>query len=155
MINVYRWLSSPKTSKLYDPLLHRLVHKLMKKNFFQLLLRFKQLGCNVIYANFNTMYVYTEKKTFAEAESHINFVLQNLKTTQLFQYMTLAPAEYWSILLFKDAYNFAGIKESNPSRVNNRWDVVLHLPAVTQKKFLYLTAEFILKVSRHNQKLLR
>lgn len=136
-------------------MLHRLVHKLMKKNFFQLLLRFKQLGCNVIYANFNTMYVYTEKKTFAEAESHINFVLQNLKTTQLFQYMTLAPAEYWSILLFKDAYNFAGINESNPTRVNNRWDVVLHLPAVTQKKFLYLTAEFILKVSRHNQKLLR
>jgi len=34
--------------------------------------------------------------------------------------------------------------------VNNRWDIVLHLPAVTQKKFLYLTAEFILKVSRHN-----
>jgi len=64
--------------------------------------------------------------------------------------MTLTPAEYWSILLFKDPFNFAGIKESDPSRVNNRWDIVLHLPAVTQKKFLYLTAEFILKVSRHN-----
>jgi len=32
--NFYRWLSTPSTSKLYDPLLYRLVHKLMKKNFF-------------------------------------------------------------------------------------------------------------------------
>jgi DNA polymerase epsilon subunit 1 len=37
MSNVYRWLSSGIASKMYDPLLHRLVHKLMKKNFFQLL----------------------------------------------------------------------------------------------------------------------
>ena len=34
MSNVYRWLSSGIESKMYDPLLHRLVHKLMKKNFF-------------------------------------------------------------------------------------------------------------------------
>jgi len=32
--NVYRWLSSAHQSKLHDPLLLRLVHKLMKKNFF-------------------------------------------------------------------------------------------------------------------------
>lgn len=56
-----------------------LVHKLMKKSFFQLLLRFKQLGCNVIYANFQKIYIYTDKKTYSDAESHINFVLQNLK----------------------------------------------------------------------------
>lgn len=32
--HVYRWLSSASSSKLYDPLLHRLVHKLMKKFFY-------------------------------------------------------------------------------------------------------------------------
>ena len=41
MSNVYRWLSSGIASKMYDPLLHRLVHKLMKKNFFQLLQHLK------------------------------------------------------------------------------------------------------------------
>ena len=34
MSNIYRWLSQGISSKMYDPLLHRLVHKLMKKNFF-------------------------------------------------------------------------------------------------------------------------
>lgn len=79
--NVYRWLSSPKFSKLHDPLLLKLVHKLMRKNFYQLLLRFKNLGCKVVYASFNSVFVYTEKKTFDEAESHINFVIKNLKQT--------------------------------------------------------------------------
>jgi len=27
--HLYRWISSPSGAKLYDPLLHRLVHKLM------------------------------------------------------------------------------------------------------------------------------
>lgn len=39
--NVQRWLTSAKVSKLYDPLLHRLVHKLMTKSFYILLRRFK------------------------------------------------------------------------------------------------------------------
>jgi DNA polymerase epsilon subunit 1 len=32
--HIYKWISSPTGAKLYDPLLHRLIHKLMQKNFF-------------------------------------------------------------------------------------------------------------------------
>lgn len=39
--NVYRWLTSSKLSNLYDPLLHRLIHKLMTMNMKFLLSRFK------------------------------------------------------------------------------------------------------------------
>ena len=39
--NVYRWLTSSKNSNLYDPLLHRLIHKLMTLNMRYLLNRFK------------------------------------------------------------------------------------------------------------------
>ena len=31
--NLYRWLTSPNQSKLYDPMLHNLIHKMMKKGF--------------------------------------------------------------------------------------------------------------------------
>mmetsp|Transcript_40967 Transcript_40967/g.62374 ORF Transcript_40967/g.62374 Transcript_40967/m.62374 type:complete len:134 (-) Transcript_40967:308-709(-) len=67
--NLQRWLTSPKTSKLYDPQLHRLVHKLMKKNFTMLLHRLKKLGCKVIYASFYKVLIHTEKQTLSEAES--------------------------------------------------------------------------------------
>ena len=79
MSNVYRWLSSGIASKMYDPLLHRLVHKLMKKNFFQLLLHFKQLGCEVVYGSFNKLYLHTKKRDFEEAKNFIDFVTKTIR----------------------------------------------------------------------------
>lgn len=153
--NFYRWLSSPQSSKLFDPLILKLVHKLMKKNFFQLLLRLKQLGCKVVYANFNKMFLFTDKKTFDEADSHTNFVLAQLKTTQLFQYIELQPVEFYSTLLFKDLYNYGGIKESDSAHVLSRWDIALHLPPVTKNKFLYIIGKFITMVDHRNKKTLK
>ena len=63
------------------------------------------------------------------------------------------PTEYWSILLFKDLYNYGGIKESEPEKVCARWDIVQHLPEITQKQFRLIVGEYILKVYRYNQKL--
>ena len=39
--------------------------------------------------------------------------------------------EYWKILLFKDIYNFAGIKESQPEKVSLQYNIVEHLPPIT------------------------
>ena len=39
----YRWLCSP-SSALYDPLLHRMVHRMMCKAFLQLVAELRQLG---------------------------------------------------------------------------------------------------------------
>jgi len=65
----------------------------------------------------------------------------------------LVPQEFFRILLFKDSFNYAGIKESDPSRVHNRWDIVLHLPEVTRKKFTLIVAKFVQQVEKYNQKL--
>jgi len=50
LAHFYRWLTS--TSKLYDPLLHRMVFKMMQKNFYFLLARLRKLGCQVVYVSF-------------------------------------------------------------------------------------------------------
>ena len=124
--HLYRWISSPAESKLYDPLLHRLVHKLMMKNFFQLLFRLKEHGCNVIYANFHKIIIHTERTSFDEAENFINFVIHTIKQKPLFAFLSLTPTDYWRILLFKDIYNYGGIKESGDStskKVVAKWDI--------------------------------
>lgn len=131
--NVYRWLSSPKSSKLYDPLLHRLVHKLMKKNFISLLRKLKTLGCKVIYGSFHKLFVYTDRQTLAEAQSHISFVTENIAREDLFAFLKLQPVEFWRILLFKDAFNYAGVNETSPSEVISRLDIVQHLPQATRR----------------------
>lgn len=126
--NLYRWLTSSTKAKMYDPLLHRLVQKLMKKCFYKLLYELKQLGCIVIHGNFQRLFVKTNKRDLEEAMTHINFVTKTINENPLFRYINLTPNEFWKILLFKDYYNFAGIKESNPETVAFRYDVCLHLP---------------------------
>ena len=61
--------------------------------------------------------------------------------------------EYWRILLFKDIYNYGGIKESNHKKVSAKWDIAMHLPEAVQKKFLLTIGEYILKVYKYNMKL--
>lgn len=151
---MFRWLTSPADSKLYDPLLHRLIHKLMKKNFVMLLHSLKQLGCNVVYASFHKIIIHTERTTFDEADSYIKFVLHTIKQNPLYTYINLTPTDYWSILLFKDIYNYGGVKEQPGNRiVNQKWDIALHLPVALQRKFNLIVGEFILKVYKHNQRL--
>lgn len=86
---MYRWLTSSTQSKLYDPLLHRLVQKLMKKNFFKLLYELKQLGCTVIHGNFHKLLVKTNKHDFEEAMTHINFVVKTINENPLFKYISM------------------------------------------------------------------
>jgi len=68
-------------------------------------------GCQIVYASFHKILITTDKSTFEEAKSHIDFVTQTIKQKPLFAYITLNPVEYHKILLFKDLYNYGSIKE--------------------------------------------
>lgn len=59
----FRWLTST-ASKLYDPLMHRLVHKMLRTGFQYLLHEIKSLGCKIVHADFNKIIVATDKTTF-------------------------------------------------------------------------------------------
>ena len=56
-----RWIRTP-SSLLYEPALCRMIHKLMKKLFMQLIGEFKRLGSSIVYADFNRIIVCTKKK---------------------------------------------------------------------------------------------
>ena len=65
-MHTYRWITDP-TSKMYDPLFHRLVHNLMKKAFLRLLHKFRQFGCEIVHADFNKVWVHTRKRDIEDA----------------------------------------------------------------------------------------
>lgn len=56
-----RWIRTP-SSLLYEPALCRMIHKLMKKLFMQLIGEFRRLGSSIVYADFNRLIVCTKKK---------------------------------------------------------------------------------------------
>ena len=58
---IVRWISSP-SSLLYEPALCRMIHKLMRKLFMQLVGEFRRLGSSVIYADFTRIILCTKKR---------------------------------------------------------------------------------------------
>ena len=58
---IVRWISTP-SSLLYEPALCRMIHKLMRKLFMQLVGEFRRLGSSVIYADFTRIILCTKKR---------------------------------------------------------------------------------------------
>jgi hypothetical protein len=49
--NLHKWLIT-RTNALYDPFLHGMLTKSMKKVFYYLMLKMKDLGINIVFGNF-------------------------------------------------------------------------------------------------------
>ena len=60
---MYRWIQNP-SSFLYEPALCRMIHKLMKKLFMQLIGELRRLGASVVYAEFNRIVLCTKKRRY-------------------------------------------------------------------------------------------
>ena len=106
-----------------------------------------------MYGNFNKLYLHTNKRSFEEAQAQIEYMIKQVRDNKLFSWINFTPVEYWRCLLFKDIYNYAGIKESNPDAVLSRWDISLHLPEAIQQIFKHTVGEYLLKVYRYNEKI--
>jgi DNA polymerase epsilon subunit 1 len=107
--SVYRWITSPQ-SRLYDPALHKLVQKLIKKVFLQLLAEMKRLGARLVYASFNKLIIATDKHRDKDAKEYFNFIKKTIiQKRELFQYLHMEPVNYWEVLLFKDVQNYVAV----------------------------------------------
>lgn len=105
----YRWIMNPH-AKLYDPALAKMIFKMMKKVFLQLLANMKKLGSKVVYANFNKIIICTPKHTKEDAEIYVDYILKNIQKKKLFTFLKLIPKRYWDQLLWMDPANFGGLK---------------------------------------------
>ncbi len=64
-IIVLRWIQN-SSSYLFEPAICRMIHKLMKKLFMQLISEFKRLGASVVYADFNRIFLCTKKRRYIQ-----------------------------------------------------------------------------------------
>lgn len=155
--SVYRWLSSVH-SKLYDPALHKLVHRLIKKVFIQLLSEFRKLGSKIIYASFNRIIIATEKRTLKDGIGYFEFLKETLKSIRLFSFLDFNNPKFYQVLLFKDIHNFVAVeatqdihgerKEIIPKSVLRMVD---YLPASIRDHFKLITWGAVIEI--YNQKM--
>ncbi|KAH9660041.1 DNA polymerase epsilon catalytic subunit A [Citrus sinensis] len=131
--HLYRWLCSPH-SKLHDPVLHRILHKVI---------------------------IDTGKFDLSAAKAYCDSLLKALQTRELFEWIELEPVHFWHSLLFMDQYNYGGIPAradeslDDDSQVDivSSWNIAEYLPKEIQDHFVLVVSEFMYIPWKHAQKL--
>ncbi|KAL9391175.1 hypothetical protein Peur_015095 [Populus x canadensis] len=157
--HLYRWLCSPQ-SKLHDPALHRILHKVMQKVFALLLAELRKLGATIIFANFSKVIIDTGKFELTAAKAYCDSVLKTLQNRELFEWIELEPLQFWHSLLFMDQYNYGGIparpddsshnglhhhspREEPKVDIVSNWNIAEYLPKKIQDHFVLIVSEFM------------
>eukprot|EP00731_Ephydatia_muelleri_P013509 Em0007g819a len=113
----YRWIRSP-SSLLYEPGLCRIIHKLMKKLFMQLVGEFRRLGSTIVYADFSKIVVCTKKGRMEDACAYIQFILKSIKSRDFFHSIQIEPDACWECLWWMDQANYGGISMKVPRQLS-------------------------------------
>ncbi|KAL8140374.1 hypothetical protein V2J09_006395 [Rumex salicifolius] len=166
--HLYRWLCSPN-SKLHDPALHRILHKVMQKVFALLVAEFRKLGSTIVFANFSKIIIDTGKSDLSAAEAYCDSLLEAIQTRDLFEWIEIEPVHFWHALLFMDEYNYGGVQARKLDEASTRntegtasdlhddpevdivssWNIANHLPKETQDHFILVASEFVFIPWKH------
>lgn len=149
----WRWISSP-SSNMFEPALHRFLHGLMRKVFLQLLAEFKRLGTQVVYADFNRIFLLTTKPDAGSASAFARYLVTAANSQELFRHLVIDVNQFWNYLTFMDIANFGGVKispETAASRdgpsskfeISMDWNIQSFLPGSLQPIFERNVAAFI------------
>jgi DNA polymerase epsilon subunit 1 len=150
----WRWISSP-SSYMYDLGMHRFVHGLMLKTFFQIQAEFKRLGSSVIYADFGQLLLLTSKPP-GNAAAYATYITTAVMSNELFKHLQLTTDRYYDFLLYLDSANQGGIvcldpkakeAQSTPCMANT-WNIQAFLPPAIQLILHQEISRFILDMYR-------
>lgn len=111
LTGIYRYLCGYGNGLLSDPQLHRLVYGLMVKLFGKLIGCFRNLGAQIVYADFNRILIATRSSfSRTQAEEYVDFILSAITLKKTFSFLQLSVKSYWQQLIWLDTQNWAGMK---------------------------------------------
>ncbi|KAG8816446.1 DNA polymerase epsilon catalytic subunit [Serendipita sp. 399] len=154
----WRWVSSP-SAQMYDLGMHRFVHGLMVKTFFQVQAEFKRLGSTVIYADLGQILLLTSKPP-GSAAAYATYITTAVTSNELFKHLYLHTERYYDILLYLDSANQGGIVCLDPRRkepspvpcMANTWNIQAFLPPAIQPLFHQEVSRFLVELYRIRMK---
>lgn len=145
VIHSYRWITT-KDSKMYDPLLHLTVHKLVNQLFEHLLSEINKIGAKIVYAHSDKIFLSTSKSELTDAKNYCSFIVKTIMNSGTFTYLTLESTRYWKLLMFKDIFNFAGIPFSpndDSLRIWSNFQMLDMIPEVLKTQCLIVIAQIL------------
>ncbi|EJT99609.1 DNA/RNA polymerase [Dacryopinax primogenitus] len=157
--HLWRWLCSTD-ARMFDPILQRFVHQLMKKTFLQLLAEFRRLGCSVISADFSQVILLTSKPP-GTASAFLTYLLTAVENQELFRYVNLRIDRVYDFMLFMDRSNFGGFvhedlaaldKPDGTAALMMCWNIQRFLPPTLQNDFAQIIRKFMTDLYEDKQK---
>jgi len=170
--HLYRWVRS-ESSLFHDPALHRLVHGLISKVFWQLMAELSRLGTTIVHATPSRLLIATPRASVFEGLRYVSFVEVAIREKQLFNGIRFVPiTSVYSTLAFLDPFNFAGVPSqqeeaitrgnidpqmfaSDPRhrrtygfsidvpQVRSSWDICRYLPKQVARMWEHFVAVFV------------
>lgn len=157
----WRWLSS-NSSAMFDPALQRFLHGLMRKVYLQLLSEFKRLGAQVVYADFNRLFLLTSKPDASSAYAFAQYLITAANSQLLFQDISFQITHFWNYLVWMDVANFGGVKipasmataplSQDECTITMDWNIQAYLPPGVQHYFEAQVGNFIWAMYTAKQK---
>lgn len=132
--HTYRWLSSGE-AKLYDPQLFSFVNNLMQKCFTELTKKIKVCGSEIIFTSFNKIIVDTKRNDTEQTQNYAEYMFDTIQAEPMFKYLNFEISKQWSILLFKDRFNYCGLKANSDGKVAGEFDLANYLPSNLENVF--------------------
>jgi DNA polymerase epsilon subunit 1 len=163
--NFYRWIAS-FNSKFFDPVIHRMINKLMYKYFSILVRKIKDFGFQIIYADYKKIFIFNNKNDLTDFQASLDYLFRTIKKIHIFNHITLTPNTFWKVILYKDHFNFAGINATSMDdeinqgegllntghhtqlKVVSKWTLAEFLPPILEKDFISLITDYLLKLYR-------
>ncbi|XP_049530617.1 DNA polymerase epsilon catalytic subunit 1 [Anopheles darlingi] len=118
IVHFYRWVRSSR-ALLYDPALRRALNTLMRKLFLQIVAEFQRMKADIIYADFNRIIIDTGKRTVVDAIGYTDYVVQNIRSRELFHSVSLSFQQAWEFLLWIDPTNYGGVRANLPKEATS------------------------------------
>ena len=118
-----RWLRSgparPGGSGLHAPALAAAAGSLSRRLLAALLSDMARLGARVVAADEASVILATGRAGLAPALAHADYLLSALsrRSGGLFNLLALSPQRWWHSLLFRDRWNYAGVRAGLPAEV--------------------------------------
>lgn len=113
LMHFYRWLSSP-TALLFDSALCRMVQRMMKKLYMQLIAEFKRLGSTIVFASLSKIIICTKKRSVSDAKAYVDFILNSIHKKDLFHSIEIKAESCWEYLMWMDQANHGGVRGKLP-----------------------------------------
>ena len=164
LINFYRWITDA-TSSMYSHKVHQLMRVLVHNSVSALVREIEKHNVKVIYASKDDLILSLPKQDKASAEAFVQALKTIVRKSESFPLLQLQEESWFQQFSFIDQFNYSGLQLSGAPASESqtegshgvflKYDMAHYLPKVLNQAFEGIVAEYVLKLSNSDLRVIQ